>query len=92
MHSVAFRDHVFRGSSHAFSGFSREPGGGGVINTPNKWKELLPTKLQFKVDKNPRWHGSWMLLDALFHYREGSTDLPLKNVMINRVIRKVKQN
>jgi hypothetical protein len=29
-------------------------------------KELLPTKLQFKVDKNPTWRGSWMLLDALF--------------------------
>jgi hypothetical protein len=47
----------------------------------NKYKELLPTKLQFKVDKNPTWHGSWMLLDALFLYREGSAGSPLKNVM-----------
>jgi hypothetical protein len=38
----------------------------------NKRKELLPKELQFKVDKNPMWLGSWMLLDALFHCREGS--------------------
>jgi hypothetical protein len=25
--------------------------------------------------------GSWMLLGALFHYREGSAGPPLKNVM-----------
>jgi hypothetical protein len=49
----------------------------------NKCKELLPTKLQFKVDKNPTWRGSWMLLDAFFSYREGSTGPPLKNAMCN---------
>ena len=48
----------------------------------NKCKELLPTKLQFKVDKNPTWHGSWMLLNALFYYREGYASSPLKNVML----------
>jgi hypothetical protein len=37
----------------------------------NKCKELLPTKFQFKVDKNPTWRGSWMLLDALFHVEKG---------------------
>jgi hypothetical protein len=44
----------------------------------NKCKELLPTKLQFEVDKNPTWHGSWMLLDALFigPTRKGSMWLP----------------
>jgi hypothetical protein len=47
----------------------------------NKYKELLPTKLQFKVDRNPTWLGSWMQLDALFHYREGSANLPLKIVI-----------
>jgi hypothetical protein len=31
----------------------------------NKCKELLPTKLQFKVNKNLTWHGSWILLDVL---------------------------
>jgi hypothetical protein len=24
------------------------------------------TELQFKVDKNPTWLGSWIMLDALF--------------------------
>jgi hypothetical protein len=28
----------------------------------NKWKALLPTKLQFKDDKNPTWHR---ILDAV---------------------------
>jgi hypothetical protein len=28
----------------------------------NKWKVLLPTKLQFKDDKNPTWHR---ILDAM---------------------------
>jgi TRAP-type C4-dicarboxylate transport system permease large subunit len=46
-------------------------------------KRLLPTKLQFKLDKNPTWLGSWMLLNALFHCRKGSVGLPLKNVMYN---------
>jgi hypothetical protein len=49
----------------------------------NKCKELFPTKLHFKIDKNPTWHGSWMLLDAHFCFREGSVGLPLKNVMLN---------
>jgi hypothetical protein len=48
----------------------------------NKCKEILPTKLQYKVDKNPTWPRSWMLLDALLYYKEGSFGLPLKNVMI----------
>jgi hypothetical protein len=51
----------------------------------NKCKELLPTKLQFKVDKNPTWPGSWMLLDVLFHCREGFAGPPLKNVMIPKL-------
>ena len=38
-----------------------------IYNTGrNKCKELLSTKLQFKVEKNPTWRGSWMLLNALF--------------------------
>jgi hypothetical protein len=37
----------------------------------NKCKELLLTKLQFKMDKNPTWCGSWMLLDALFLVEKG---------------------
>jgi hypothetical protein len=37
----------------------------------NKCKELLPTTLQFKVDKNPKWRGSWMLLDAFFPIEKG---------------------
>jgi hypothetical protein len=24
-----------------------------------------------KMDKNPTWHGSWMLLDALFSVEKG---------------------
>jgi hypothetical protein len=47
----------------------------------NKCKELLPTRLQFKLDKNPTWPQSWLLLDAFFHCREGSDGPPLKNVM-----------
>jgi hypothetical protein len=38
--------------------------------------------LGVKDDKNPMWCGSWMRLDALFHYREGPAGPPLKNVMI----------
>jgi hypothetical protein len=38
-------------------------------------------KLQLKVDKNPTWLGSWMMLDVLFHCREGLVGPPLKNVM-----------
>jgi hypothetical protein len=52
-----------------------------TVNIPNKCKELLPTKLQFKVDKNPTWFRSWMLLDDLFHCKEGSAGPSLKNVM-----------
>jgi hypothetical protein len=47
----------------------------------NKWKELFPRKLQFKVDKNPNWPESSMLLNALFQCKEGSAGPPLKNVM-----------
>ena len=47
----------------------------------NKCKELLSTKLQFNLDKNLMWLGSWMLLEALFHCKEGFQGLPLKNVM-----------
>jgi hypothetical protein len=47
----------------------------------NKYKEFLSTKFQFKLDKNPTWPRSWMLLDPLFHYREGCASLSLKNVM-----------
>jgi hypothetical protein len=64
------------------SGFNSDFKVFSVYNTGhNKYKELLPTKFQFKVDKNPTWLGSWMLLDALFHCREGSDGPPLKNVM-----------
>jgi hypothetical protein len=40
-----------------------------------------PRTLGVKVDKNPTWHGSWMLLDVLFWYKEGFAGLPLKNVI-----------
>jgi hypothetical protein len=42
----------------------------------NKCKELLPKKLQFKVEKNPKWRGSWMLLDALFPVEKGMLARP----------------
>jgi hypothetical protein len=44
----------------------------------NKWKELLPTKLQFKVDKNPMWPGSWMLLDVWFPIEKSLLARPWK--------------
>jgi hypothetical protein len=47
----------------------------------NKCKELLPTKPQFKVGKNPTWPGFWILLHALLHSIEGFDGMSLKNVM-----------
>ena len=40
-----------------------------------------PRTLGVKVDKNPTWCGSWMLLDAFFWCKKGSASLPLKNVI-----------
>jgi hypothetical protein len=43
-----------------------------VFNSDLKVSSLYNIKkLQFKVDKNPTWHGSWMLLDALFPAEKG---------------------
>jgi hypothetical protein len=43
-----------------------------VFNSDLKVSSLYNTgKLQFKVDKNPMWCGSWMLLDALFPVEKG---------------------
>jgi hypothetical protein len=68
------------------SGFNSDLKVSSLYNTGhNKCKGLFPTKLQFKVDKNPMWPGSWILLTALFHCREGSVGPPLKNVMFIRV-------
>jgi hypothetical protein len=64
-----------------------------TINTShNKYKELLPTKLQLKVYKNPTWPRSWMLLNALFHCKEGFTGPPLKNVMYYELHHRKVQN
>jgi hypothetical protein len=54
------------------SGFNSDLKVSSLYNTGhNKCKELLPTKTSIKVDKNPTWLGSWMLLDALFTKEKG---------------------
>jgi hypothetical protein len=42
-----------------------------------------PEILRVKVEKNPTWPGSSILLDALFYCKEGLVGPPLKNVMAN---------
>jgi hypothetical protein len=44
----------------------------------NKCKELLPTKLQFNLDKNPTWPR---INDVVSNYKTGSIGPTLKNVM-----------
>jgi hypothetical protein len=45
-------------------------------------RRFPPPNFNLKIMRIQRGNGSWMLLDALLHYWEGSTGLHLKNVMI----------
>jgi hypothetical protein len=68
---------VASGQSNTFSGFSWR--WGKALDTPSDLKvsSLYNIgKLQFKVDKNPTWRGSWMLLDALFPVEKGPLARP----------------